>query len=75
MVQLFRILSILIAMSVIPQATASGQIPRTPMTIDIWSDISYPFCYLGKRHLELALDRLGLQGEVKVVWHSAPVPH
>jgi len=45
------------------------------MTIDIWSDISYPFCYLGKRHLELALDRLGLQGEVKVVWHSAPVPH
>lgn len=40
------------------------------MTIDIWSDISCPFCYLGKRHLELALDRLGLQGEVKVVWHS-----
>lgn len=40
------------------------------MTIDIWSDISCPFCYLGKRHLELALEHLGLQGEVEVVWHS-----
>ncbi|MFM9055921.1 MAG: DsbA family oxidoreductase [Bacteroidota bacterium] len=40
------------------------------MTIDIWSDISCPFCYLGKRHLELALERLQLQDQVQVVWHS-----
>ena len=29
----------------------------TPITIDIWSDIACPWCYIGKRRLETALAR------------------
>ncbi|WP_228387025.1 DsbA family oxidoreductase [Ornithinicoccus halotolerans] len=44
--------------------------------IDIWSDVVCPFCYLGKRHLELALQRFEHRDEVEVVWHSFELdPH
>ena len=32
-----------------------------PITIDIWSDIACPWCYIGKRRLETALARLGAE--------------
>lgn len=38
------------------------------MRIDIWSDIACPFCYIGKRHLEEALEQSGVTAEV--TWHS-----
>jgi predicted DsbA family dithiol-disulfide isomerase len=38
--------------------------------IDIWSDIVCPFCYIGKRHLELALDGFEHADDVEIVWHS-----
>lgn len=40
------------------------------MRIDVWSDILCPFCHLGKRHLELALEQFEHRDEVGVVWHS-----
>lgn len=40
------------------------------MKIDIWSDIACPFCYIGKRNLELALNEFDLKDEVEVVYHS-----
>lgn len=40
------------------------------MKIDIWSDIVCPFCYIGKRHLELALDGFEHADDVEIVWHS-----
>jgi predicted DsbA family dithiol-disulfide isomerase len=40
------------------------------MKIDIWSDIVCPFCYIGKRHLEAALERFPHRDQVEVVWHS-----
>lgn len=40
------------------------------MKIDIWSDIVCPFCYIGKRHLELALEQFPHRDQVEVVWHS-----
>ena len=40
------------------------------MRIDIWSDIVCPFCYVGKRNLELALAEFEHRDEVEVVWHS-----
>ncbi|MDZ7693945.1 MAG: DsbA family oxidoreductase [Balneolaceae bacterium] len=40
------------------------------MKIEIWSDIACPFCYIGKRHLEQALDQFKHADEVDVVWHS-----
>lgn len=40
------------------------------MDIDVWSDIVCPFCYIGKRNLENALEQAGLTELVNVVWHS-----
>ncbi|TCW82934.1 DsbA family oxidoreductase [Burkholderia sp. SRS-46] len=38
------------------------------MKIDIWSDVICPFCYIGKRKLEAALEQTGLHVEIE--WHS-----
>ena len=40
------------------------------MKIDIWSDIVCPFCVIGKRHLELALENFEHADDVEIVWHS-----
>lgn len=54
------------------------------ITIEIWSDLVCPFCWIGKRHLDTALAQLGLElGPVQVNWRPfqldpqaalAPVP-
>jgi predicted DsbA family dithiol-disulfide isomerase len=38
------------------------------MRIDVWSDIACPWCYVGKRRLEHALQEF--PHDVEVVWHS-----
>lgn len=40
------------------------------MKVDIWSDVVCPFCYVGKRRLEEALESFAHSDEVEVVWHS-----
>lgn len=40
------------------------------MRIDVWSDILCPFCHLGRRHLQLALEQFEHAEEVSVIWHS-----
>jgi predicted DsbA family dithiol-disulfide isomerase len=40
------------------------------MKVDIWSDVVCPFCYIGKRRLEEALEAFAHRDEVEVVWHS-----
>ena len=40
------------------------------MRIDIWSDIVCPWCYVGKRRLEQALDRFPDREHVHVVHHA-----
>ena len=40
------------------------------MEIKIWSDIRCPFCYIGKRKFEKALDRFSHKGQEKVIWKS-----
>jgi predicted DsbA family dithiol-disulfide isomerase len=42
----------------------------TPITVDIWSDLVCPFCYIGKRHLEAALARFPDKDRVTVRWHA-----
>jgi predicted DsbA family dithiol-disulfide isomerase len=41
-----------------------------PLTVEIWSDIACPWCYLGKRRLESALERFEGRDEVEVTWRS-----
>ncbi len=40
------------------------------MLIEIWSDIMCPFCYIGKRKLEKALEQFKHSSEVKLEWKS-----
>ncbi|WP_283133123.1 DsbA family oxidoreductase [Rhizohabitans arisaemae] len=40
------------------------------MKIEIWSDIVCPWCYIGKRRLEQALDRFEHAAEVELEWRS-----
>lgn len=40
------------------------------MTVDIWSDIRCPFCYIGKRKFEQALQQFENKEDVEVTWHS-----
>lgn len=40
------------------------------MKIEIWSDIMCPFCYIGKRHFEIAKAQMTFTNEIEVVWKS-----
>ena len=40
------------------------------MKIEIWSDIMCPFCYIGKRHLEQAMEALPFKNQVEIEWKS-----
>ncbi len=40
------------------------------MKIEIWSDIVCPFCYIGKRHLEAALNEFPHSDEIEIIWKS-----
>jgi predicted DsbA family dithiol-disulfide isomerase len=41
-----------------------------PFTVEIWSDVVCPWCYLGKRRFENALSRFEHRDDVEVVWRS-----
>lgn len=40
------------------------------MKVEIWSDVNCPFCYIGKREFERALERFPEKANVDVVWRS-----
>lgn len=42
----------------------------TKLTVDIWSDIACPWCYVGKRRLESALERFEHREHVEVTWRA-----
>jgi len=44
----------------------------SPLRIDIWSDIACPWCYVGKRRLEAALEHLPAaeRAQVQITWHA-----
>ena len=39
-----------------------------PLSIAIFSDVICPWCFLGKRRLERALDQLGMSGTAAIQW-------
>lgn len=47
-----------------------------PMTVEIWSDIVCPWCYIGKRRFEAALARFAHREHVAITWRSFELdPH
>src|SRR5262249_8613683 len=41
-----------------------------PLTVEIWSDVVCPWCYIGKRRFEAALEQFEHRDEVTVMWRS-----
>lgn len=40
------------------------------MKVEIWSDIMCPFCYIGKRHFEHALNKFDNKTRIEIIWKS-----
>jgi len=40
------------------------------MQIDVWSDVACPWCWIGKRHLEQALEQFEHADEVEIHWKA-----
>ena len=40
------------------------------LTVQIWSDIACPWCYVGKRRLEAALSTLPWRSQIQVLWRA-----
>ena len=40
------------------------------MQVKIWSDVRCPFCYIGKKKFEAALENFPQKDKVEVVWKS-----
>jgi predicted DsbA family dithiol-disulfide isomerase len=46
------------------------------MKVEIWSDVVCPWCYVGKRHLEQALESFAHRDAVEIVWKAYELdPH
>jgi predicted DsbA family dithiol-disulfide isomerase len=50
--------------------TVDSQNAMEKMKIEIWSDIACPFCYIGKKHLEEALEKFANAKDIEIVWKS-----
>src|SRR5690554_7988416 len=40
------------------------------MKVEIWSDVMCPFCYIGKRNFETALEKFDNKKHIDVIWKS-----
>jgi len=44
--------------------------PVTTLQVEIWSDVACPWCYIGKRRFEAALEAFPHRDRVEVTWRS-----
>lgn len=47
-----------------------SQATTNKLQVEIWSDIMCPFCYIGKRHFEEALNKFTDRENIEIVWKS-----
>jgi protein disulfide-isomerase len=46
------------------------QAKQAKMQVEVWSDISCPFCYIGKRQYETAIKQFVGQEHIELIWKS-----
>src|SRR5690554_211599 len=46
------------------------KIMENKMKVEIWSDVMCPFCYIGKRNFETAMEQFADKEHIEVVWKS-----
>lgn len=52
------------------RAIPSNTTTQHKMTVEIWSDVVCPFCYIGKRKFEQALEKFPQKDQINIVWKS-----
>lgn len=50
--------------------TTTISAPQDKMQVEIWSDVMCPFCYIGKRKFETALEAFTEPDHVEIIWKS-----
>lgn len=61
---------------VLAQQNMKGMNKNDKMQIEVWSDVSCPFCYIGKHKYEEALRQFEHKDKVKLTWKSFQLaPH
>lgn len=50
--------------------TARYPLPMPKLSVEVWSDVACPWCYVGKRRLEAAIARMPSPADVEVIWRS-----
>ncbi len=79
--QSYYLFNLIMALLVLMPDKVSGQdiiLTRTEnmksnnqkMIVEVWSDIMCPFCYIGKRHYEVAIEQFSDREHVELVWKS-----
>lgn len=63
-------LLILASLGLQSHSTKKQKMNTDKITIDIWSDIVCPFCYIGKKKIEQTITKLGAEDKVEIIWHS-----
>ncbi len=54
----------------IRNADIDTTLKQKKMKVEIWSDVMCPFCYIGKRKFEAALDKFEHKDDIEIVWKS-----
>lgn len=49
---------------------SQAETTNSPITVDVWSDVMCPFCWMGDKHLELALGDFAHRDDVEITYHS-----
>lgn len=52
------------------QSTINNNQKSNKMKIEIWSDVMCPFCYIGKRKFETALEQFADKDNIEIEWKS-----
>lgn len=47
-----------------------NEVKKSKMQIEIWSDVMCPFCYIGKRKFEKALEQFSNRENIEIIWKS-----
>lgn len=53
-----------------PVNRVKEKVMEKKMKVEIWSDVMCPFCYIGKRNFETALEQFPDREHIEVVWKS-----
>ncbi|OYD67899.1 putative DsbA family dithiol-disulfide isomerase [Rhodococcus sp. OK302] len=56
--------------SVTDQIVIDQDVTGQDLTVEVWSDVACPWCYIGKTRFQAALDRFENKDRVKVIWRS-----